>query len=98
MIFLFPLLIIVFICLLIAKLAGAAVTWGLVFLPLAIVCILMLLFSFIGNITGKKKMPTKSDHVAQKNTEEAQTQQTQESGSVEPEASKAQNAQDNKPE
>lgn len=55
MIFLFPLLIIIFICLLIAKLAGSTVTWGLVLLPLVIVFVLMLLFSMMGRVVGKKK-------------------------------------------
>lgn len=73
MVFLFPLLLIVFICLLIAKLAGATITWGLVFLPLAIVCILMLLFSLMGSIMGKKKQSSAKEPEAAKPAESEST-------------------------
>ena len=60
MVFIFPLLIIIFICLLIAKLAGAAMSWGLVLLPILIVFILMLIFSMMGGSGKKKKRPAQS--------------------------------------
>ena len=57
MIFMIPFLLFIFICLLISKLAGAAMSWFIVLLPL----ILVILFFAGLSLFGKKKEKNKKD-------------------------------------
>lgn len=55
MIFLIPLLIFIFICLLISKLAGATLSWFIVLLPLLLVILFFVFVFFWNKATNKTK-------------------------------------------
>lgn len=97
MIFLFPLLIIVFICLLIAKLAGATIGWTLVILPLAIVFILMLLFSLMGKSSGKKIAQEDKETHQKKETHTSKTEQNKDKPKVNTQKAKVKKPKDSEP-
>ena len=61
MIFIIPFLIFIFICLFISKLAGAAISWFIVLLPLILVILFFVALSFFGK--KSKKKPKKDQNI-----------------------------------